>query len=497
VALFKKKPPSDNGSGDNGEQVGFEPQPEKAKKWFAHAKTSADSSNFAYALQCYANGIKLDPGNMQAHQAMLDAAVRYCNGGGKSASSKELRSLDDGNPVGKFAAAEFEWMKDLTNYKSALKAVAAAAKAEQFEFGHWISPRVLTLLRNQHQKKRLSKSVLMQAMEVFRDVGAWDESLTCGELAREVDPSDNDLAAELKNLAAQRAMDQGGYTESVGEEGGFRRSVRNIEQQRELEEEESLSGGGAEERNIERAKANYEANPTFPDAINRYAQLLKRQGTAEAEEEARRVYQKGYEDSGEYRFRMSAGDIEIQQLERKLHQLNQKLEQTPDDESVRSERDEVRKNLLDVKSREYNERVKRYPTDRFRKYDLGMVLYEQGDTGEAMAHFQKSKDEPKLRVRAGHMLGRCFLADDWYAEAISEFEEALAAIEATDREYELTIRYDLMVALLEAAREEQDADLARQAKNICSDIARKDITYRDIRARRKEVDQLIKELTGE
>jgi lipopolysaccharide biosynthesis regulator YciM len=126
-----------------------------------------------------------------------------------------------------------------------------------------------------------------------------------------------------------------------------------------------------------------------------------------------------------------------------------------------------------------------------------MVLYEQGDTGEAMAHFQKSKDEPKLRVRAGHMLGRCFLADDWYAEAISEFEEALAAIEATDREYELTIRYDLMVALLEAAREEQDADLARQAKNICSDIARKDITYRDIRARRKEVDQLIKELTGE
>jgi hypothetical protein len=54
-----------------------------------------------------------------------------------------------------------------------------------------------------------------------------------------------------------------------------------------------------------------------------------------------------------------------------------------------------------------------------------------------------------------------------------------------------------MVALLEAAREEEDVDLARQAKNICSDIARKDITYRDIRARRKEVDQLIKTLTGE
>jgi tetratricopeptide (TPR) repeat protein len=495
VALFRKKPPAedDEGSG-GGEEPVFEPQPEKARKWFEHARTSADSFNFAYALECYANGIKLDPELMSAHVAMLDAAVKYVNRGNKPATSREVRSLDDGTVVGKFAAAEFEWMKDLKNHKAALKALAAAVKAEQFEFGRWIAPRVLTLIRNQ---KKLSKGFLIQAMEVFGDAGAWDQALSVGEMARDLDPSDSDLDARLKNLTAQRAMDQGRYDEGVGEEGGFRKSIRDLDKQKELIEEESLSGGSTvEERNLERARIDYESNPRSPDAINKYAQLVKKRLTPEAEQLAYEIYMKGYDDVGEYRFRMLAGDIKIEQLERRLRELDGRLEDRPDDGPVKAEREEAARELLELKVAEYTERVKRYPTDRFRKYDLGEVRYELGDYDEAMPHFQAAKDEPKLRVRAGHMLGLSFLAEDWYTEAIAEFEEALAAIDATQASRELPIKYDLMLALLEAARGEDSIDLAKQAKAICSEIARKDITYRDIRAKRKEVDQLIADLTG-
>jgi histone H3/H4 len=59
------------------------------------------------------------------------------------------------------------------------------------------------------------------------------------------------------------------------------------------------------------------------------------------------------------------------------------------------------------------------------------------------------------------------------------------------------VRYDLMLALLEAAREENSLEIARKAKTICSEIARKDITYRDIRTKRREVDELIKSISGE
>jgi hypothetical protein len=53
-----------------------------------------------------------------------------------------------------------------------------------------------------------------------------------------------------------------------------------------------------------------------------------------------------------------------------------------------------------------------------------------------------------------------------------------------------------MVSLMEHARAESSLELAKEAKEICSTIARKNITYRDIRNWRKEVDVLIKELSG-
>ena len=94
------------------------------------------------------------------------------------------------------------------------------------------------------------------------------------------------------------------------------------------------------------------------------------------------------------------------------------------------------------------------------------------------------------------MLGRCFAAESWHDVAIEEYREALERIEPGDKEAELTIRYDLMVSLMEHARTEQSLELAKEAVEICSTIARKDITYRDIRACRTQVDVLIKELSG-
>ncbi len=492
MALFRKKPPIDDGSAPEAE-ADFIPQPDKAAKWFQHARTSADSFNFDYALSCYASGLRLDPTTMSAHVAMLEVAVRYVNNGGKPAPGKEIRSFEDGTPMGKFIAAEFEWMKDLKNPKVAIKTLDAAVKAKQIEYGNWIAPRVYTLIRGQ---KKHSKGQLMQAMQLFRAVGAWDESLSVGEMARELDPSDSDLDVELKNLTAQRAMDQGGYDAAVGEEGGFLQSVKDIEKQKELIEEESLSGGGtAEERNLERARHAYEENPLSPENINKYAQLIKKQATPEAEQKAYDLYMKGFEEIGEYRFRMYAGDIKIEALEWKIRRLDEKLEQNPDDVAAQSERDAAWSEILELKEGEYTERIKRYPTDRFRKYDLGAVLFELGKFGDAMEQFQASKDEPKLRVRAGHLLGKCFLSEQWYPEAIGEFEEALSAIDATEKERELALKYDLMLALLESAREDSSLEAAKQAKEICSEIARKNIAYRDIRIKRKEVDEVIKGFT--
>jgi tetratricopeptide (TPR) repeat protein len=499
--FFKKKPespqqPPGGGNGTPGGGAsgdGFSPDPEKARKWFEYARAAADTYNYEYALTCYANGIKLDPESMAAHEAMYQVGMKYINQGGKPATGKEVKSIGDSSPVSRFAAAEFAWMKELRNASLAMRALEAAIKAGQLEFGHWSAGKVLAVIR---QQKKMSKSMLVQAKDLFKEVGAWNEALAAGQIAMQLDPTDSTLDHELKDISAQRAMDQGGY-DQAGKEGGFRGMVKDAERQRHLQESEAIAANlSTEQRNLLRAKEAYEKTPTVPDVLNLYAQLIKKQGTPEAEEQAHKIYMKGFADTGEYRFRMFAGDIHIEQHRRALAELESKAQQNPADAALKAKVEEQRNKTLALESAEYAERVEKYPTNREMKLRLGEIEFTLGNLDSAMAALQAAKDEPKLRVRAGHMLGRCFAKEGWHPEAIGEYKEALTVIDATERDRELIIRYDLMESLIEQAKSLRTADLAREALEICSAIARKDITFRDIRNRRKEIDQLIKDLSG-
>ncbi|MHC4416616.1 MAG: tetratricopeptide repeat protein [Planctomycetota bacterium] len=493
---FGKKKPADDGNGeDGGEAPPFEPQPEKARKWFDRARGAAESSQYDYALYCFAHGIRLDPETMSAHEAMYEAAVQYVNRGGKPATNRELRKIEAPHPVEKFAAAEFAWMKDLNSSSLALRFLEAVIRCEDLagEVGRWHAPRVLAILRRQ---KKPSKGSFLQAKDLLADLGAWDEALASGEEALRLDPNDSVLEGELKDISAQRAMEQAGYAEAAGAEGGFRKFVRDIDKQRELEEAEAIAGGlSIDQRNLKRARRAYEETPGVPDVINRYAQLLKAQGTAEGEKQAYDMYMKGYQDTGQYRFRALAGDIRIEQAQREVDTLHDRLVEDGGNTELKVSCENARRKLLDLQDAEYRERTREYPTDRRIKFQLGEVEYALGRYDEAEKCFQIAKDEPKLRVRAGYMLGRCFAAESWHDVAIEEYREALARIEPGDRDTELSIRYDMMVSLMEHARVEKSLDLAKEAQGICSSIARMDISYRDIRACRKAADALIRELS--
>lgn len=493
MAIFswKKTAGDDKGGGDgagpngggNGE---FKPQPEKARKWFDFAKTYADSTNYEAALHAYASGIKLDPDTMSAHEAIWDVGVKYMNMGGKPASGKEIREFEESHPVAKFAAAEFAWMKEITNASLAIKALDAAVKAGQLEFGKWVAPRIFNIALKQ---KKSSKGQWVTLKDLFKQVEAWTEAINALAKAKELDPRDAALDHEYKDLSAQRAMDQGGYDRASGKEGGFRSFVKDSEKQRQLiESEQIVTNQTTEERNLARAKDAYDKTPGVPDVIAQYGQLLKRHATPQGEQMAYEVYMKGYQDTGEYRFRMAAGDIRLEQARRAADALEGK-----GDANALAE---ARKKVSELEAQEFEERVAKYPTNRDMKMRLGEIEYARGNFDNAMAQLQAAKDEPKLRVRAGHMLARCFASEGWHREAIDEFRDALQHVEGTDRDRELLVRYDLMLSLIEEARKTRGADLAREALEICSGIARKDITYRDIRAKRREIEELQKEIGG-
>ena len=144
--------------------------------------------------------------------------------------------------------------------------------------------------------------------------------------------------------------------------------------------------------------------------------------------------------------------------------------------------------------KELSARIDRYPGDRILRYELGLLSMSMNKIDKAMECFQKAKDEPKLRIDSGHKLGLCFIKEGWYSEAIAEFKETLSNMDIGDSNRNLDIQYDLMKALIKHANAEKNVKHAKESLEICSAIARKDISYKDIRNKRREIDNLIKEL---
>ena len=68
MAIFRKK--SDDSSPKEAPKE-FKPDPAKARKWFDHAKSMADSHQYASALVYYANGLKFDPDSITIGSLIL------------------------------------------------------------------------------------------------------------------------------------------------------------------------------------------------------------------------------------------------------------------------------------------------------------------------------------------------------------------------------------------------------------------------------------------
>ena len=224
--------------------------------------------------------------------------------------------------------------------------------------------------------------------------------------------------------------------------------------------------------------------------------MLRAVDTPESVEQAYAIFMKGYEVTGQYRFRAYAGDVRIAQARERIKALKTTLDQGTANSEAATAYEKARGTLLDLQHTEFSERMKEYPTDRKLRQRLGEVIFEMGRYDDAMPCFQEAKDDPQLKVRAGYMLGRSFAGKSWHDVAIQEFKEALQRVEPGDKDTELAIRYDLMVSLMEHAGQERSLEHAREALEICSSIVRRDITYRDIRDCRSQADQLVKELSG-
>ncbi len=497
---FGKK--KDDGSGGDGPKPGVPPyeiHADKAAAWFRQAQTAADTRNYEYAITCYLTGVKFDPTSLEIHKTLFDLASMYRSSGGKSASGREVRELlGDKRPIDRFAAAELEWLKNATDPQLALKFMDIAAELGLNEVGEWVGGIGLNAAMSATGagSPKARKSALVDFMERFEALGKFALAVKCGEGALAIDRNDAPLAGRVRNLSAKATMNQGRYEENVGQEGSFRGSIRDLEGQKALNDEDSLSvTEEAAQRRVDRTRAEFEANPNDGNVILKYADMLRKEGSEKNEIEAMKVLIGGFKSLKEYRFKLLADDIKMSINRRRLRTKRENATAAGDAAKLA----EVEKNEQMVFQDEisiFEERCKAYPTDLNWKYQLGTRLFEAGRFHDAIPMLQEAQQDPRVRPRALHMIGICFLKEGWFDEAVESLRQAVDLYEIKDDENHLSMRYDLLTALEQYAREHKDLAAAEEAGKIASGIAMKQLTYRDIKARRDALRELVKQLRG-
>lgn len=489
---------SDGSDGANGGDSGFKRDPRKARRFFEHAETTANASNYDYSIDCFISGLRFDPGNMDQHEALYEVAKRRKVSGGKPAGLGEKMKKLGNSPVDKMLHAEKLWALNPLDEGHAGDTFKAAVEAfEEIEedlglgdVAFWIGEIWLPMIGQ--QKKPSAKKYIL-AKDLFVRLERYDKAVEACRKAAAMNPNDSKLMSELKDLQAEQMMAEKRY--GSGGEGDFRNNLKDADQQAAIQQENQIRKSGSDADDIiARRRAEYEEDPQDATRMQKLVDALVARESLESEKEAIELLKKAWEETGQYRLRVRMGDIQMKQLNRVLRQIKAKVEQNPGDQDMVKRYESGRAKQLAFELQEYTDRCKNYPTDMGLRYELGKRLYMSGKFDDAIGAFQQAKADPKRRALSHEFLGRCYIHKEYLDEAIDTLRQGLEAHKIPDDRLAQDLNYLKMDAHIKLARKNRDAEHAMEAQQIASKIFQADINFRDIRARMDEVKTLLEEL---
>lgn len=505
MALFggsKKKPePEDDGPKDETSSGPVEAAPKrdarKAQPWFERASSMADAQNYDYAIECYLSGLRFEPDALERHESLREVALKRKVSGGKVPGWRDSSPVRGKSHVERMLENEWKFSMDPSNAAAALKmmeeAIAATADPSDDldlnEVAYWVGSLVIEANRT---SKRPARWIYLKVRDIYAELGAFDKATEACGLALQLDPNNAQLVREMRNLQAETTMMKGGYG---GEEGGYRKGIKDIKKQTQLEQESQIAKTEeVKDQIIARLKLEFEDSPEDLQRMEKLVRALREKEEKESEDEAIKLLEEAWNRAGQYRYKMQIGDIRMKQFGRALREAKKRSDDQPTDGALKDQVKRIAAAQLKFELGEYLERTKNYPTDMGLRYQLGRRQLALGQYDDAIGSLQQARTDPKHRAMASIYLGEAFSKKQWFDEAIDTFRAGLNEHPTGDDRVSLELRYHLMDALEKKARRENLIEQAHEASKIASQIAQLDITFKDIRERVNGLRQFIEEL---
>ena len=445
----------------------------KAQKFFERAAKVEDAGQHDYAIEMYLQGLKLAPDDIEAHTALRKVALTRKATGGKGlgmlAGSKLKRQNKE--PAENFLNARKLLAHDPGNVGYMELFAKAAAKIRLNDVVTWIGPMLYRALLEQPKQ---DADAFIRLKDVYKSVGEYKLAADALSQAGALRPDEGGIQHELRELAAQSTMQEGRY-----DKGDFRQSVRNADAQKELQEKDSdIQTTDALQGPLERARAEYQAEPEVTGKIMKLVETLVKTRELKYENEALDILDKAYAGTKNARWRLVGNEIKIKQFARGEKMLHQVAEADPDDADAKKELVEFRKEKAEMELEHFKEAAKAYPTENKYKYEQAKRLFELGKYPEAIPLLQQSQNDAKVRDDSRLLLGRAFLLADFPDEAADTLKGVIDSYhgDADDRAKNIYYWY------ARACEAKKDVE---EALKSYSQIAQWDFAYRDVQGRIK------------
>ncbi|OPZ99254.1 MAG: Tetratricopeptide repeat protein [Planctomycetes bacterium ADurb.Bin412] len=473
----------------NGNQNGANPVLEfpeelkvKAREFFKKGAEVAYALNYDYAIELYLDGLSIWPDALdEGHKPLREVALRRKEAGQKKAGmfgdSSKFRKSAGKTPKEAMLKAEYLLSKDPTNLALMTDLVKAASEGDYRQTTLWFA-NLLFEFNRQKDKPSLQTYILLR--EVYVKIEAFARALQACQQALQLKPHDTDLENALRDLSAQTTMQQGKYDG----QGDFRDSIKDrINQEKLQAQSQSLRSTDVKADALEKARREYQENPTIPGKINNLVNALCDTEEEDRENEAIEILEKSYIQSKQFRYKQHSGQIRIKQWNRRVRKLQLQLKNEPDNQDTKKQLVEATKESLRIELEHYKLSVENYPTDMGIKYEYGKRLMRAQQYDQAIPVFQEARNDPRFRVASINFIGQCFYFKEWYTDAIESFELALEAVEDQEGAIAKELRYNLGRAY------EAEGNI-EQALNCYRKVAQIDYNYQDVKDR---VDSLRKQ----
>jgi tetratricopeptide (TPR) repeat protein len=305
-----------------------------------------------------------------------------------------------------------------------------------------------------------------------------DQPDKAGEVYRgilKVTPTDMDANKGEKDAAARGSI-KNQWTVDGGSTG-FGGAVKDKREQRKLEllAKQALTPDEAQEL-MTMVGETYDPNHPDLNTVKQFGSIYEKlEDWATALEWYNYAYTMNTGDTSMLRkvelLQERVADLEVKRLERELEDNPD----APDAEQRRADLAEIKRQRGVRAVEEAKVRVERNPTDKAFRFDLGQAYFNCGMFGEAIPELQQARQNPNLRLRALHMLGKCFGSKNMNDLAVSALSDAVKEMPTMDNTKK-EILYDLAMLYSKVGKNGEYLESLKEIYN--HDYGYKDVAQR-------------------